>query len=238
MIRKISVVLVALMIAGLAAKNAPAQDKKLATIKGKIKYSGNSPDMNKKDTTDKDPESCDKERPLDKLNVDAASKGLADVVVFVKEKLPGEFDAKFKKVDLDQKKCVFKSHVTLVAEGGTVTFKNSDGVLHNVKFSSTNNGSYNQGVGAGKDSEPLTLAKADFIELSCSVHPWMSGVIVVMAHPYYTVSNATGDFELQLPAGKHHLMVQHQTLGKLDKKGLEIEVKDGETKTLPDFEFK
>ena len=237
MVRKISVVLVALMVAGLAARKAPAEDKKLATLKGKIKFTGNNGDMNKKDTTDKDPDSCGKERALDKLTVDAASKGLGDVVVFAKEKLAGDFDAKFKKVDLDQKGCVFKSHVTLVAEGGTVTFKNSDGVLHNVKFSSTNNGSYNQGVGAGKDSEPLKLEKSDFIELSCSVHPWMSGVIVVMAHPYYAVSNATGDYELQLPAGKHHIIVQHQVLGKLDKKGFEVEVKDGEAKTQ-DFEFK
>ena len=56
-----------------------------------------------------------------------------------------------------------------------------------------------------------------------------SAVVVVMAHPYYTVTNKTGDFELHLPAGKHKIMVQHQTLNKLDKKGEEVEIKDGET---------
>lgn len=234
--RKISSLLVAVVAAALAINYAPARaGEKLAVLKGKVTYSGSNPDKNKKDTTEKDPEACGKDRPLEKLVVDDATKGVEDVVVYVKEKLPGEFDAKFKKVELDQKTCSFKKHVTLVAEGGEVVFKNSDTVLHNVKFSSTNNGSFNQGIGGGKE-QSQTFKSPEFIELSCSVHPWMSALVVVMAHPYYTLTNAKGEFELHLPPGKHHIMVQHQVLGKLDKKGVEIDIKDGDN--TKDFEFK
>jgi plastocyanin len=237
MMRKMSIVLVALVAGTLAlnVKNAPAQDKKLATLKGKVTFSGNKPEKNAKDKTDKDAESCGKDRDLEKLVVDEASKGVEDVVVYIKDKVPGEFDPKFKKVVLDQKGCLFKSHVTLVAEGGEVVFKNSDGVLHNVKFNSTNNGTFNQGIGAGKE-QAQTFKAAEFVTLECSVHPWMSAVVVVMAHPYYALTNKTGDFELHLPPGKHKIMVQHQVLGKLDKKGQEIEIKDGDNSHS--FEFK
>ena len=236
MMRKISVVLAALLAATVAVKNAPAQDKaKLAVFKGKVTFAGSKPEKNAVDKAAKDPESCGPERPLDKLNVDEATKGVEDVVVYIKDKVAGEFDPKFKKVTLDQKGCVFKSHVTLVAEGGEVVFKNSDGVLHNVKFNSTNNGTFNQGVGAGKEQAQAFKA-AEFVNLECSVHPWMSAVVVVMAHPYYAVTSKTGDFELHLPAGKHKIMVQHQVLGKLDKKGEEIEIKDGDNSK--NFEFK
>lgn len=234
MMRKVSVVLVALLAATLAARKAPAGDKKMGTLKGKVTFAGNNGDKNKKDTTEKDPESCNKERPLDRLNVDEGTKGVEDVVIYVKGEKGGDFDPKFKKVELDQKTCMFKKHVTLVAEGGEVVFKNSDGVLHNVKFSSTNNGSFNQGIGAGKE-QAQKFEKSDFIEVSCSVHPWMSAIIVVMENPYYTTSNEKGEYELKLPVGKHKIMVQHQVLGKVDKKGVEVDIKEGDN--TKDFSF-
>jgi plastocyanin len=233
--RKISIVLVALLVATLAAKSAPAGDNKGGVLKGKVTFSGNNADANKTDNTAKDPDACGPSRSLDKLKVDAG-KGVEDVVVYVKGKVPGDFDAKFKKVELDQKGCVFHSHVTFVAAGGDVVFKNSDTVLHNVKFSSTNNGSFNQGIGGGKE-QSYTFKEPEFVTCECSVHPWMSGLIVVMENPYYTATNDKGEYELHLPAGKQKIMMQHQTLGKAEKKGVEVEIKDGETKTL-DFEFK
>jgi plastocyanin len=234
---KIPVVLaaVAAMTLAVRVKDAPAQEKKLATLKGKVTFSGSKPEKNQTDSSPKDEESCGKSRPTEKLLVDEATKGVQDVVIYVKEKLAGEFDPKHKKVVLDQKACVFKNHVTLVAEGGEVVFKNSDTVLHNVKFNSTNNGTFNQGVGAGKE-QSQTFKAAEFVTIECSVHPWMTAVVVVMAHPYYALTDSKGEFELKLPPGKHRIMVQHQVLGKLDKKGEEIEVKEGESSRH--FEFK
>ncbi len=235
--KKISTLLAALLAATLVARvnESPAQEKKLATFKGKVTFSGSKPEKNQNDTSPKDEESCGKSRPTEKLLVDEATKGVQDVVIYVKDKLQGEFDPKYKKVVLDQKSCVFKNHVTLVAEGGEVVFKNSDTVLHNVKFNSTNNGTYNQGLGAGKE-QSQTFKAAEFVTIECSVHPWMTAVVVVMAHPYYTLTNSKGEFELPVPPGKHRIMVQHQVLGKLDKKGEEIEIKEGETSRS--FEFK
>lgn len=239
--RKILPVLTALLVAGVAAYAGEYKGGKVekgATIKGVVTYAGDMGKANQKDTTDKDSEECGKERVKPELVVDPASKGLSDAVVYVKKIEHGkDFSDAQKKVVLDQQKCTFEKHVTLIAEGGEVVFKNSDKVLHNVKFSSTNNGTFNESVTAGGE-KAKKFEKNEFITISCSVHPWMNGSIVVMPHPYYEVTAANGTFEMHdVPAGKHVIMVQHQSLGKLDKKGMEVEVKEGETKELK-FEFK
>lgn len=236
--RKHMTVLAAFLAAGVAMQVGRADDKKVGTLKGVVKYSGDMSKANKDDKTEKDVESCGKERKKPDLLVDDASKGLADAVVYVKkldDKLVAFADAQ-KKVVMDQKSCAFDKHVTLLAAGGELVMKNSDAVLHNVSFSSTNNGTFNQGIGAGKE-QAKKFDKPEFITMACSVHPWMSAVLVVMQNQCYTVSDAKGAFSLELPEGKHTILVQHQTLGKADKKGLEIEIKAGETKTQ-DFEFK
>jgi plastocyanin len=237
--RKILPLLTALLVAGVAAyagEYKGAKVEKGATIKGVVKFAGDASKANQKDTTDKDPDDCGKERVKPELIVNGG--GLADAVVFLKKAETGKdwTDAQ-KKIVLDQQKCAFEKHVTLVAEGGEVVFKNSDKVLHNIKFSSTNNGTFNESVTAGGE-KAKKFEKNEFITLSCSVHPWMNATIVVMPHPYYEVTSNDGHFEMKdVPAGKHVVMVQHQVLGKLDKKGMEVEVKEGETKELT-FEFK
>jgi plastocyanin len=235
MMRKISVALAVALATALVARNqvASAGDVKLGTLKGKIIFKGNKPEKNFKDTTEKDPSSCGKDREVEKLVV-AEDGGVKDVVVYAKEG-KGDFDPKFMKVDLDQKKCMFHGHVTFVAAGGEVVFKNSDEVAHNAKFSSSDNGTFNEQIGPGKEI-PKKFPKPEIINLECSAHTWMSGLIVVMAHPYYTASNEKGEYELKLPVGKQKIMVYQQILGKLEKKGTDVDVKEGDNKQ--DFEFK
>lgn len=204
--------------------------EKGATLKGVVTFEGDVAKANQKDTTAKDEEACGKERVKPELLVDAGSKGLADAVVYIKKIEAGkEWSADQKKVVIDQKKCAFEKHVTLVAEGGEIVFKNSDGVLHNISASATINSGFNEGVGAGKEMSKK-FAKAEFVNLSCSVHPWMNATVVVMANPYYAVTNEKGEYSLtDIPAGKYTIVVQHQTLKKIEK-GMDIELKDAETK--------
>jgi plastocyanin len=227
---------------GLLAASALAYTEKKvekgAALKGVVKYGGDIAKANQKDTAAKDAEACGTERPKPELVVDPTSRALGDAIVYIKKIDEGKpWTDEQKHVVLDQKKCVFEKHVTLVAAGGDVLIKNSDSVLHNVSASTVQNGSFNEGLGPGKDLKK-TFATPDFMKITCSVHPWMNAGIVVMANPYYSVTSDKGEYVLSdIPAGKYTIMVQHLELGKLDKKGVEIEFKEGETKTQ-DFEFK
>jgi hypothetical protein len=224
-----------LIASALAYGEKPVE--KGATLKGVVKYAGDLAKANQKDTTAKDTDCCGSERPKPELVVDPESRGLKDAVVYMKTIEAGKpWSAEQKKVVLDQKKCTFESHVVLVAVDGELVMKNSDTCLHNVSASSPLNGGFNDGVGPNQETVKR-FKKPEFMKVTCSVHPWMNALIVVMANPYYTVTNDKGEFTLtDIPAGKYTIFVQHQELGKVDKKGVEIEFKEGET-TTRDFAF-
>ena len=57
----------------------------------------------------------------------------------------------------------------------------------------------------------------------CDLHPWMSGYIGVVEHPYFGVSNEKGEVKWdQIPPGVYTLSAWHETLGEKHKK---IEIK-------------
>ena len=153
---------------------------------------------------------------------------LEGAVVYLKKVKGGkDFPASAKSIVSDQTSCVFNPHVALVAEGGTVTFKNSDTVLHNVKSSSLKNPPFNEGVEAGKTLVKTFKSGGEFVKVTCSVHPWMASWIVVMDHPYYAVTDANGQFVLRdVPKGKYKLVVWHGELGNDVKLTIDGEADD------------
>ena len=55
--------------------------------------------------------------------------------------------------------------------------------------------------------------RPDFVGTKCDVHNWMSGVIVVAEHRYYTLTNEQGEFTLSnVPPGTYELVIWHESL--------------------------
>lgn len=214
------------------------------SISGTVTFSGKAPDPI---TIDKDVESCGSSCANPNITVNDGK--LACAVVYLKKVKEGKaWGAEQKKVVSDQVKCVFTPHVALVAMGGTVEFKNSDSVLHNVKASSLRNGQFNKGVEAGKSLEQVFKSGHDEIKVNCSVHPWMASWVIVMENPYYAVTDTEGKFKLEnVPPGKYKLVVWHGELNKYELKvggkaekgkssGNDVEVKKG-ADTVVDASF-
>ena len=86
----------------------------------------------------KDPNVCAVDAPIvsERLVIDAATKGVKNVLVYFPRPTAVNEDAKkalaAKSVTFDQKKCVFEPHVLGMMVGETVTLKSSDPVNHNV----------------------------------------------------------------------------------------------------------
>ena len=181
------------------------------TIRGTVTYKGKVPP---KTAITKDVEACGTETP-DPSIVSKDGK-LANVLVYLKKVKKGKaFTAAQKAVVSDQNCCIFEPHVLLVAEGGTVTFKNSDSVLHNVKSSSLKNPPFNEGVEAGKSMKKTFKNGHEEVKITCSVHPWMAGYVIVMDNPYYAVTDENGNFEIKdVPPGKYKVVVWHESMGK------------------------
>jgi hypothetical protein len=146
-------------------------------------------------------------------------------------------------VELDNNGCQFVPHITLLRAGQPIVLKNSDPVGHNTKVAL-----FNQIIPAGGQvPTKIERSAALPLQVSCSIHPFMSGYVLVQDHPYMAVSAADGTFEIKnVPAGKRSFMLWHEVPGGLknqkvtggttDRRGLlDLTIKPGETLDLGDI---
>jgi hypothetical protein len=188
---------------GSAAELAPTGTG-WATLKGRFAFAG-APGQPKALVVDKDTEVCGKASKLfdQSLRVDGSTKGLADVVVFVRKasRVKEGAAADVKPAVFDQKNCEFLSPVFVGRVGRPIDIRNSDPVGHNTNIDGT---SFNQLIPAGQgtaytpDSE-MGAPKA----VTCNIHPWMKAYMLVRKDGYAAVSAADGSFMIpDLPAGE------------------------------------
>lgn len=153
---------------------------------------------------------------VDDPNVTVINGRLANAVVLLKGVKRGKpFLASQRNVLSDQRKCVFKPHVALVAEGGEITFRNSDPAMHNVKVSNpAMRLNFNEGLAKQGDTMTKKFPKAGKTSMACAAHSFMKAHIVVMDNPYYAVTDANGQFALtDVPPGSYKIEVWHGHLG-------------------------
>jgi hypothetical protein len=103
----------------------------------------------------------------------------------------------------------------VVAPGTQLAITSSDNTAHNVNARMGVEQLFNlQFANKGtrlKDERTSVGSKPGVISLGCNAgHPWMSGYIHVVEHPYYTVTDSEGRFELKdVPPGKYKLIAWH-----------------------------
>jgi plastocyanin len=224
---------------GEAPKPAPSADASkaaapaaagTASIKGKIAFEGAPPAAEKvKLSADAKCEAMHKEG-LEKQPVKVKDGGLADVLVYVKSGVTGDFPAPAAAVLLDQKGCTYTPHVVAVRVGQPITNKNSDDTLHNIHAHPTENGEFNIGQARQGMEATQTFDKPELkIPVQCDVHPWMRSYIHVLTHPFFAVSAEDGTFEIKgPPAGEYEVEALHP---KLEAVTAKVTVKDGEAVT-------
>jgi hypothetical protein len=193
-----------LVVAAVASSGgeAAATGTGWATLKGRFTFAG-TPGEPKPLVVDKDLEVCGKSSKLfdRSLRVDPSSKGLADVVVFVRKSSRVKNPVPDAQLVFDQKNCEFLAPVFAARVGQPVDVRNSDPVGHNTNIDGT---SFNQLIPAGQgttykpDSE-MGVPKA----VTCNIHPWMKAYVIFRKDGYVAVSAADGSFAIaDLPAGE------------------------------------
>lgn len=213
-------------------------------------YDGDAPEAAAlKITTDV--EFCSKHTPVDEsLVVNPENKGIANVIAYMylsrtakKPPIhPSYEETAAAKVRLDNNKCRFVPHVAVLRTTQTLTIGNSDAVGHNCKVDAIINGAINYTIPAGGSMDyKFTLAERLPSKVSCSIHPWMSGWLLIKDNPYMGVSDKDGKLVIQnIPAGKWTFQFWQEKSGyvsELTQDGeakewrrgrVEIEIKPGE----------
>ena len=136
-------------------------------------------------------------------------KSAANIAVYVDAIADKHFDAPSQHVVVDQKKMEFIPRVVVVLQGTTVDFTNSDPVGHNVYWPSISGNkklTHNLGTWPKGEKKSFQFSDLGVAPLLCNVHPEMSGYVVVVATPYFAVTDKDGEYEIKnVPAGKYTL---------------------------------
>jgi hypothetical protein len=183
------------------------------TISGTVKWSGPLPHISSF-PIDKDPQVCDpdaqKTRDLERLVV-GPQNGVANTVVFLKNISRGKaMDIPEPRRFLNQKQCRYEPHILLVPENGPLQLKSSDAVLHTVHMDGA--ASYNLPFPFVDRTITRTMPTPGLVNVRCNGgHSWMNAEIMVVSHPYYTVTDENGKFELtDVPPGQYQIVAWHE----------------------------
>jgi len=170
-------------------------------------------------TIDKDVEVCGKHKLVTEELVVGENKGIANVVVFVRDKSvkvkpEAKAAAMAAKPVLDNANCRFEPHVLFVQVGQEYVIKNSDTAGHNSNIGSIKAPSNDLIPAGGQVVKKFSADEAVPAQVTCNIHPWMKGWIVIRDNPYAAVSKADGSFEIaDLPAEELELQFWHEKAG-------------------------
>jgi len=184
-----------------------------ATISGTVKWSG-EPVKPLSVPITKDIDVCDpqkaKSHDLERIIVGPAG-GVENTVVYLVDVTRGKaMDLPETRRLLDQKSCRYVPHVSLVQADTEFRLKSSDPILHTIHMEGA--ADFNLPFPFQNQFIARTLHKPGIIDLKCNAgHVWMSGVVLVVRHPYYAVTDGHGDFELtDVPPGEYQIAAWHE----------------------------
>jgi len=210
--------LAAAMMLG-AVGNAHAQTYQVVSvpsagnIRGSVKWSGPEPRL-ATFVINKDPQVCDpdsqKTRDLERLII-GPDAGVKNTVVYLKNVSKGKpFDFPQARRFLDQKHCRYEPHILLVPENTALEMKSSDATLHTIHMSGA--ATYNLPFPFPDQVVSRDMRTAGLVNLRCNGgHMWMNAEMFVAPHPYYTVTDENGHFELtQVPPGQYEIVAWHE----------------------------
>jgi plastocyanin len=134
-----------------------------------------------------------------------------------------------KKAELRQQHETFVPHVVAITRGSSVDFPNDDSIFHNV-FSLSGAANFNLGRYPKGQSRPWKFTKAGIVKVFCDIHSHMSATILVLDHPYFTVPELDGSFELpNVPVGQYTIVGWHERVGERIET---VRVERGRTSTI------
>ena len=109
-----------------------------------------------------------------------------------------------------QKDKTFIPHVLAIPVGSFVDFPNADPIFHNA-FSSYSGQVFDIGLYPPWSTRSVRFTRAGVVRVFCNIHSSMSAMIVVLATPYFAITNRDGSFDIpNVPSGEYDLSVLHE----------------------------
>ena len=97
----------------------------------------------------------------------------------------------------------------------TLVFQDSDSVSYNLKYELFQNKPFSALLPAGGSASATFTAEENMpSQISCVIHPWLVGQLLVRDNPYFALSDDHGRISIsKLPTGKRTFVVWHERTG-------------------------
>ena len=194
-----------------AAAAAPATGNGI--IKGVVKLQGTPPEAKliKRDT---DPY-CARQQMKEEEVIVGPGGVLKNVLVRITRGLTGSYDPPAASAMLNQDQCMYRPRVQAIMAGQSLLIKNGDQTQHNIHSYKGASTIFNmaQIPGQGAMEKKFTDA-GDIIKFKCDVHPWMTGYVGIVNHPFFVVTGDDGAFSIgKVPPGTYTVEAWHERYG-------------------------
>ena len=186
-------------------------------IHAMVMFEGMAPDMDAIDMAS-EPACAAKysDTPMTEEVVVGDGGGLANVFVHVTGGVDASmsFPTPSSAVVMDQDGCRYIPRVVGVQAGQDLTFRNSDGLPHNINASPSTNRGFNISQPVNMDTNRNFAMAEVMVPVRCDVHGWMSAFVGVVDHPFHGVTSMDGGADLgMLPPGEYVVEAWHERYG-------------------------
>ncbi|MBC8117365.1 MAG: hypothetical protein H7062_23455 [Candidatus Saccharimonas sp.] len=149
--------------------------------------------------------------------------GIANVAIYLK-KAPRDWKPSAPPSDpvvIEAVERRFSPHMIFIRAGQSLMVKNSLGEAANFHSLPIHASEQNVGINFRDEKlikSPYTQSERLPNRFGSGVHPWMSGYLLALDHPFAAITDTDGRFEIRdLPPGEHHFTVWHERRGYLNK---------------------
>ena len=198
-----------------APTSAPVVNEPPGSVIGCVLYEGVPPEPEVIDCS-ADPQCAQlyRKKPLIQEVLLVSKEGrLQNVFVSVKRGLGKEkkWSIPARPVVLDQKGCRYLPHVFGVMAGQPLEIRNSSKINEVPHGYPTRNPEFSFSLPKRGMKKTILLTEPEAFKIKCDVHPWESACCHVMVHPFYTVTDAAGQFVIRgLGPGEYELEFWHE----------------------------
>lgn len=162
--------------------------------------------------------------PLQINVTDIAGKPVGNVVVYLQNHVTAAMPQTHHNHDIAQQDKKFAPYVSVVRQHEQVAFINHDDITHHL-YSFNGPARFDFRLKAAESKSVGDFTEPGIIAMGCNIHDWMSGYVMVVATPFYTVTNTEGlALFTDVPAGEYHLVVWHPQMAEDELTDLSVVV--------------
>ena len=214
----------------------PVKRSVQSTLSGTVTVDGDAPEEKRIDLS-ADPV-CEEQRPNATTEYFAVEDGkVANVLVYVTNETLRTSDAFLSFADsavLARNQCRFEPRVLGIQVGQPLEIVNRDQTQHNTHPTPKVNREWNMSQAAFTTLTKSFERPEVFIPVRCNQHPWEKAYISVFNHPFFAVTDKSGNYKIEgLPPGSYKVVAMHEKLGE---KSAEVAVTGGTSQSV-DFVY-